>query len=493
MNGKGNVTKKPMSRNTIYKIMLVVTYVVAGVFLVKNIISGSTGAMLAIAMCLVVFTAVLVGMRVLKKEMKQQQYAVCISIIFLVFVISLFSGNYYSDDFGLYIAIVALSGMYLRPKYTMTQIILADIMLTLQYIINPEKADPLGQYIMCMAIFTLGGVMFYLVIKRGRAYIEIGVKRAEEAEKLLDSLEQLGEELDRNVENSSSSMETFKVTNERLNRDAEELKRGSASIVRGAQEVADTCDDVRSKMVQTEKQVDALTQGVHNFEDSLALNRKNMGEMDSQMKSVQTTMNQANEVFRLLEEQMKEISAVTEELNSISNSTTMLALNASIEAARAGQSGAGFAVVASKVQDLAVDSTKCSGQVASVVNVMQGQIQATTKQLAESGQAIITSLAVLQGLQEGFDQLTENFDELYQSIEAQNGNITQVNMIFEQLKSDIADMSQCSEENQEAVEDIAEAMSIYKDNMDRMMDDTRQVRELSSNLLTVAQQDEIEE
>lgn len=216
MNTKDNAIKKPMSRATIFKIMLYITYGVAGVFLVKNILGGSIGAIIAIAACLLVFTAVLLGMRTMKKEMEQQQYVISVGVVFLVFIISLFSGNFYSDDFGLYIAIIGLSGMYLRPKYTMTQIILSDVLLALQYIIHPEKADPLSQYIMCMAIFTLGGVMFYLVIKRGRTYIEIGERRAEEAEQLLNSLKHLGEELDRNVENSTSSMETLKAANERL-------------------------------------------------------------------------------------------------------------------------------------------------------------------------------------------------------------------------------------------------------------------------------------
>ena len=214
----------------------------------------------------------------------------------------------------------------------------------------------------------------------------------------------------------------------------------------------------------------------------------NIIAMNQQMKVVQTAVDQVNQVFHLLEQQMNEIYKVTEQLNKISSSTTMLALNASIEAARAGQSGAGFAVVASKVQELAVDSNKCSEQVAGVVGQMQLQIQETTRQLEESGHAIDASLGTLQGLQDGFSQLTNQFGNLYQNIEAQNGNINQVDAIFETLKNDISEMSHCSEENQKAVEDIAEAMNVYKENMNQMIQDTKQVYEMSSNLMTLTQQ-----
>ncbi len=489
MNAKEHVVHQPMPRTTIFKIMLYTTYSVAGIFLLKNVFSGSLGAIIAIAACMLAFTAVLLWMRVTKRELGQQQYVSSVAVLLLIFIISLYSGDFYSDDFGLYMAIIGVTGMYLQPIYTRTQIILADVLLALQYIIHPEKADPLSQYIMCMVIFTLGGVMFYLVIKRGRTYIEIGESRAEDAERLLSSLQQLGQELNRNVENSTASIETMKAANERLGHNAEELRHGSSSITNGARNVSETCANVQQTLARTEQQVDTLTENVQDFEHSLSLNRRNMQEMNHQMQSVQSTMAQANEVFRIMEAQMKEITAITEQLNSITSSTTMLALNASIEAARAGQSGAGFAVVASKVQELAVDSTKCSGQVADAVSSMQTQIKETTIQLAESSQAIFASLSALEELQNGFDHLTDGFSSLYRNIEAQNGSITQVNSIFEQLKNSVAEMSRCSADNQETVADITEAMGVYQVNMDIMMEDTRHVRELSSNLLQVAQQD----
>ena len=301
-------------------------------------------------------------------------------------------------------------------------------------------------------------------------------------------MQQLGEELEHNFENSSAGIEGLRKTNDRLNQNVEELRGGSTSITQGARAVEDTCDNVQVKIEETEKQVVALTDGVRSFEDSLEVNKKNMAEMNQQMEVVQSAMGQVNQVFRLLEQQMQEIFKVTEQLKSISSSTTMLALNASIEAARAGQSGAGFAVVASKVQDLAVDSNKCSEQVVGVVGQMQQQIQETTRQLEESGIAINASLSALQGLQDGFSMLTDQFGNLYQNIEAQNGNVNQVNMIFETLKNDIAEMSHFSEENQKAVDDIAGAMNVYKENTDQMIQDTQQVYEMSESLLSLTRQ-----
>ncbi|MEM5769111.1 MAG: methyl-accepting chemotaxis protein, partial [Bacillota bacterium] len=202
--------------------------------------------------------------------------------------------------------------------------------------------------------------------------------------------------------------------------------------------------------------------------------------------SVRQTMDELNTVFHLLEQQIGEITTATQQLDGISANTNMLALNASIEAARAGRAGAGFAVVASTVRSLAVDSSECSGRVATVVNAMQKQIQRTTEQMSESAEAIGASLRVLDGLQGSFDQLTKQFAALYNNIEVQNGNIGQVDSIFDQLKIKITEMSASSEENQNAVEAIAEAIEVYKNNIRQVIDDTKRVRDLSASMLTLS-------
>ena len=167
----------------------------------------------------------------------------------------------------------------------------------------------------------------------------------------------------------------------------------------------------------------------------------------------------------------------------------MLALNASIEAARAGTAGAGFAVVASKVQQLAVDSTGCSKRVEEVLGAMQEQILETTEQMHESTEAIHNSLKSLNIVQGDFDGLTERFKRLYQHIEEQNQNIHSVDSIFDALKDRIAEMNTYSEENQETVDSISDAMGKYQMHMAMVIEETKHVNTVSENMLKKAIQE----
>lgn len=479
--------KQPITKEMIFKITLYATYIVATLFLIKNLVGRAWIGAAVIAGGLAVYTVILLIIRGMGAKIEAQQFTASMGPVFLVFIISMFSGESYSDDFGLYLATMGLSGLYLRPRFTKIQAILIDILLLIQYFVCPEKADNLPQFLLCIATFSLAALMFYMVIDRGRAFIWRSQERAEQAEKLLESMATIGEDLQRNFENSSGLMENMKEANGQLEGSARELKQGSAGIAQGAREVEQTCGNVQECMQVAEEHIDALNGEVRTFENALADNRQNMEEMNRHMQSVKLAMGEAGKVFRLLEQQMKDITAVTEQLNSISSSTTMLALNASIEAARAGTAGAGFAVVASKVQELAVDSNKCSSQVAGVVGSMQSQIQKTTEQMGESTEAITASLSALEELQGGFDRLTKQFVSLYDNIEEQNNNVNQVDSIFEQLKEKIAEMSSYSEENQTTVEAMADVMEVYRDNMSRVIDDTKQIHELSASMLELSQ------
>ena len=486
MKKSQKVNKEPISREKIFKTMLCITYIVSAVFLLKNVISKSFVGAITVGISLVIFTIVLVVMKCKHVKEETQQLVASISLVIIVFIISLNSGDYYSDDFPLYLAVIGLTGMYLEPSYSRIQGITASVLLLVQYFIHPEKAESIGQFMLCLAIFMLASRMFYLAIERGRAFIQKSQERAEDAEQLLKSLLMVGEELKHNFEGSSRRIEKLQMADSRLEGNAKELKESSETIAQVARVVEDTCDNVQGKIQVTESQLNSLNDNVGIFETVLADNSRNLEIMNMQMETVKRTMQETNEVFHILENLMNEIFKETDQLNSISSSTTMLALNASIEAARAGQAGAGFAVVATKVQELAVDSNVCSTRVADVINSMQEQIRKTTLQLGESTEAISVSLDALEELKGGFGHLTNQFDSLYGNIEEQNSNVNGVESIFKELRAQIMDMSSHSEENQSSVEAIAEAMGIYKENMNEVIDDTRHIHELSESMLQLS-------
>jgi methyl-accepting chemotaxis protein len=240
-------------------------------------------------------------------------------------------------------------------------------------------------------------------------------------------------------------------------------------------------------MQETEQNIQKLNSDVHGFEEVLAANQRNMAQMNNQMNAVKRDIDETATFFRTLTEQMAKISAATEEINQIASNTGLLAVNASIEAARAGAAGKGFSVVATNVRELAVNSTQCSNEVADLVANMQVQIGNTSRQLSESANAIAGSLQTLASFQDGFTELLQQFKSLYGNIEAQNQSVEQVSVIFEGLKDRVATMSANSDQNQTSVESIAQTMRVYRENIAAVIEDNRHIQELSENMLNISQ------
>lgn len=486
MNEKKNTMKKPTSENTIFRYMMIAVFTISSVFFLKNLLAQTWTSAVVIGICLFLFTVIVLFMKKIQTKLVTQQFILCLSIVFLVFIISLNSGSYYSDDFPLYLSVIALSGLYLVPKYALVQLVLIDILLALAYVIHPEKADPLGQYVMCMALFSVCSYIFYMVIKRGRAYIELGKARAEEAELLIEELKKAGIELQENCDHSVMRIAKLEEANGRLETSAAELQQGSSAIISGTMDAIETFTDVQERMLITEKQIESLNDEVKKVEISLSDNQKNMKGLTTEMESLKNTISATNEVFNTLQKEILEISAITDELAKIAHNTTTLSLNASIEAARAGQAGAGFQVVASKVHSLADDSNSCSSQVVSVVNAMKTRIDETSEQLTDSTNAINSSIRSINELESSFLTLTSQFNSLYQNIEAQNGNVQQMDAIIEDLKGKISDVATSSETNHDSVNAITDAIIIYRENIDNVMADNKQIHNLSSSLLELS-------
>ena len=234
MEDKQKQIKTPISHEKIFRIMLGVTYFVSGIFLLKNIVNKSASGAMTIGICLIVFSVILFVMYLKKMETRIKEFVVSLGLLFLVFIISLNSGECYSDDFSLFLAIIGMTGLYLEPKFTRMQTIIADILLVIMYVVHPEKAESLSQYILCAVVFTIAASLFYLTIKRGRAFIEISEERAKEAERLLESMKEMGEELEKDFAKSAS----------RIENNTQELQQGSYSIVQGANSMTDRCSDV---------------------------------------------------------------------------------------------------------------------------------------------------------------------------------------------------------------------------------------------------------
>lgn len=471
-----------ISNSSIYKFMIVLTLVVASIFLFKNVFAANMFAAIAVGCIVVIYSAILLIMNKININKDTKYMISSISIMVVIFVISIFSGDSLNDDFLLYLAAIGIAGLYLRPSYSRIQLITADCLLFMQSFITPEKVENSSQFVLCMAIFNLTGILFSLVVERGRAYITKSRDQAAAAEKIIESLALINAELNRNFETTHGRITDMNNASQQVELRTSELMDDSLNITTSVDDTMSTCNEAENRIDVCKSQIQTLMDNVHHFEEVLKANEHNIGSMSSEIITIRDSSNATNQVFDGIQKQMAEIVDVVSQLKSIASSTNMLSLNASIEAARAGSAGAGFAVVAEKVQQLAVDSNKCSDHVEQIVNSMQLQVDKTRQQLTESTKTVEQSLASIDELNDSFEKLLQNFTELYSNISEQDQSVSDLADSFVMIQNSVSTMADCSNKNQLSINEIADAVKIYGINMEQMEQDTKNLQKLAETM-----------
>ncbi|PID42707.1 MAG: hypothetical protein CSB48_09045 [Proteobacteria bacterium] len=174
----------------------------------------------------------------------------------------------------------------------------------------------------------------------------------------------------------------------------------------------------------------------------------------SRVESLQQEFQQAVAVVEQLRNDSEAIGKVVDVISSVAEQTNLLALNAAIEAARAGEQGRGFAVVADEVRTLAQRTQESTQEIQQVVATLQenavkasGRMQDGVVQIGDCVKEVERGGDVLTRIRAAAEEVSSQMDSVASATEEQSAAVTQISSSSETVRVAAEKTAQCAEEN----------------------------------------------
>ena len=277
---------------------------------------------------------------------------------------------------------------------------------------------------------------------------------------------------------------------EQLAASSEELNASSEQSAQASGQVAETVTNVASG---ASHQVDAIGQAVsvvhemktainHIASNSNKVSQKS-GETaraaaaggeaalqaSSQMQVIKNSVTQSAEVVEKLGQSSKQIGEIVDVISGIAGQTNLLALNAAIEAARAGEQGRGFAVVADEVRKLAEQSHEAAQKISIIIRDIQSdtsiavetmnqgtsEVARGTEVIAATGDRFNFIVTMVQQLNSEIQEISAAAEELSASSEEVVHSVDSVKTVASETAADTQTISAAAEEQSASMEEIA--------------------------------------
>ncbi|NOX19300.1 MAG: HAMP domain-containing protein [Chlorobi bacterium] len=260
---------------------------------------------------------------------------------------------------------------------------------------------------------------------------------------------------------------------------AEEMAAGASEQSSQTGEIAAAMEEMTKTIVETNQNTNVAAQSVKETTDLAHEGGSAVKLTIDEMDEIANIVVKAAETVKNLGESSEKIGEIIHVINDIADQTNLLALNAAIEAARAGEQGRGFAVVADEVRKLAERTTKATKEIADMIVQLQNGTQETVesiekgveevkhgKELAaktgESMQKIVDSstqvMDVVSQVATASEEQSATAEEISKNIEA----INMVNMVAQESALGVQEIAKASEDLSQLTEHLQQIVEQFK-------------------------------
>lgn len=285
------------------------------------------------------------------------------------------------------------------------------------------------------------------------------------------------EELTLASEQAASAVESISITIDEIAKGAERQASASSSTENLVTDVNELSEEVKAKANLTKNFSYRMKKDITTSIDVVH-------ELIGGLNGIAQTNQKSIELVGRLEKNAEEIGSITKLVGDIAEQTKLLALNASIEAAQAGEHGAGFSVVANEVRKLSGESAEAVKNIGSLIGQMQQEVHNVVEQISNQVEMVNKESIRGNSTKESLSNVIVSVEEVVDSIDDINEILEKQVLLIQGTMDEAKNVAVIAEETLAGSEEVASAMQEQTAFMEEIASKTQYLKEASYQLKT---------
>ncbi len=287
---------------------------------------------------------------------------------------------------------------------------------------------------------------------------------------VMEGIQMASEMLTNHSNQLTQAANEVKSGSEQVATTMQELATGSEAQATTASNLSVVMDNFTKKVQSTNKSGERIKDSSMGVLSMTAEGKQYMEDSSHQMAKIDEIVLDAVFKMATLDNQTKEINHLVVIIQKIADQTNLLALNAAIEAARAGEHGRGFAVVADEVRKLAEQVAVSIADITGFVGKIQAEsmkvseslqtgyteVQEGTSQIKKTGDTFNKINASVTTMVKGIKDISDNLESIQANSEIMNGSIEEIASVSQESAAGVEETSAASQEITSSMDEVAE-------------------------------------
>lgn len=289
----------------------------------------------------------------------------------------------------------------------------------------------------------------------GNLTVTIEASSKDETGQLLNAMKEMAEKIKKIIAEVKTTADNVASASEQLSASSEQMSRGVVEQSGRASQIATSSSEMSQTVIDVAKNASTIASSAADTAKVAQEGESVVSRSVEEVKAIAATVSESAQMVSALGERSKQIGEIVSVINDIADQTNLLALNAAIEAARAGEQGRGFAVVADEVRKLAERTTKATKEISGMIKTIQAETGTAVTAMDEGTRKVQNGVRLaneagdaLKEIVTGVENVTDMISHIATSAEEQSATtdeITQnMDSIAEVAKTNVAAIGEVS-------------------------------------------------